>query len=196
MTPGYRRSARNSPRSSTERQAVSKSLGGFVPDASEVVKSNAHTAVLSHAYSALMACTNALASPKYPSYGSSATMLQNHADPTKEGPARAEKMCNNGSHSSKHGSVHAKRPRLQPSLCLHETTVETAQKRAYAGNCWSVLTSKCNEVGGQAREQEHKSEIDAFVAALTALARTDNVVLVSLCLVGRVQSICLVHPCQ
>lgn len=52
-----------------------------------------------------------------------------------------------------------------------EVSVETAQKRAYANNCWSVLL--------RMRDQRRATD---FIAEMAALARTDTLVLVSSCI--------------
>ncbi|CAM9299674.1 unnamed protein product, partial [Sphacelaria rigidula] len=70
----------------------SVNLCAFLVDATDVLRSSAYTAVLSHACAALMACTTEV---------------------TRSDEARWP--------------------------AASEVSVETAQKRAYANNCWSVL---------------------------------------------------------
>lgn len=86
------------------------------------MRSSAYTAVLSHAYLALVVCTN---------------------EETRVGKGHA------------------------PSAS--EMSVETAQKRAYASNCWNVLL--------RMREQRRATD---FIANMATLARTDTLVMVSL----------------
>lgn len=111
-----------------ENNEESAGLSTFMVDATDVMRSSAYTAVLSHAYSALMACTN-------------------------------EKTCMDEA--------------CAPSAS--EMSVETAQKRAYASNCWSVFL--------RIREQRRATD---FIAKMATLARTDMLVLVSLNILYRV----------
>lgn len=93
----------------------------FLVDATNVLRSSAYTAVLSHACAALMACTTEV---------------------TRSDESRWP--------------------------AASEVSVETAQKRAYANNCWSVLL----------RMRDQRGATD-FIAEMAALARTDTLVLVS-----------------
>lgn len=70
------------------------------------------------------------------------------------------------------------RKRGRPSFA-HETSVETAQKRAYASNCYGVLLSKCNHSDGPRGQVFDDNGVASFMAQMATLARMDTVVLVS-----------------
>lgn len=142
-----------------------RSLRSFVEDATEVIKARGNTASLSHACSALLACAS-----------------------------RSGEVCTSGSASCGGGLIPSetletalcsagqaplrRRKRGRPAL-VYETSVETAQKRAYASNCYGILLSKCNHAGGPNSRGLNDSGVASFVAKMAALAGVDTVVLVS-----------------
>ncbi|CAM9107786.1 unnamed protein product, partial [Ectocarpus fasciculatus] len=67
--------------------------------------------------------------------------------------------------------------------CLYEMSVETAQKRAYANNCFMFLSSRCARDDGQHKHGVLAEQVTSFILELSELARTDIVSLEILCLV-------------
>lgn len=62
---------------------------------------------------------------------------------------------------------------------MYEMNVETAQKRAYASNCYRVLLSEYSRDDGERRRHLQDDGGISFIVHMTALAHTDSVVLVS-----------------
>lgn len=62
-------------------------------------------------------------------------------------------------------------------------SVDTAQKRAYASNCFTFLSSSCFQDDGQHKHGVLPEQVTSFILELSELARTDIVSLEILCLV-------------
>ncbi|CAM9324498.1 unnamed protein product [Ectocarpus sp. 6 AP-2014] len=67
--------------------------------------------------------------------------------------------------------------------CLYEMSVDTAQKRAYASNCFTFLSSRCAQGDGQHKHGVLAEQVTSFILELSELAQTDIVSLEILCLV-------------
>ncbi|CAB1107394.1 unnamed protein product [Ectocarpus sp. CCAP 1310/34] len=67
--------------------------------------------------------------------------------------------------------------------CLYEMSVDTAQKRAYASNCFTFLSSRCAQDDGQHKHGVLAEQVTSFILELSELAQTDIVSLEILCLV-------------
>ncbi|CAN0211377.1 unnamed protein product [Ectocarpus sp. 13 AM-2016] len=67
--------------------------------------------------------------------------------------------------------------------CLYEISVDTAQKRAYASNCFTFLSSRCAQDDGQHKDGVLAEQVTSFILELSDLAQTDVVSLEVLCLV-------------
>ena len=151
-----------------------RSLRSFVEDATEVIKTRGNTASLSHACSALLACASrsgevctpgpsaGVHTPRSASCGGG--LIPSETLETALGSAEQDPLW--------------RRKRGRPAL-VYETSIETAQKRAYASNCLGVLLSKCNHAGAPQSRGMNDNAVASFVAKMAALARVDTVVLVS-----------------
>lgn len=130
------------------------SLAVFVGNATDVIKLSGNTAALSHAYSALSVCTVA------------------NADDSNIDFSRIPPGLTVGSKSLRL-DLQRKR-RRQPST--YEMSIETAQKRAYASNCYRVLLSKIKE---ECPKGEACDEGKRFIARIASLSNSEDVVMVS-----------------
>ncbi|CAM9104471.1 unnamed protein product [Discosporangium mesarthrocarpum] len=151
------------------------SFGAFIEDAAEVMRSRAETAVLSHACSALRACSREEVAKQY-SAKSRDRKFPYPGILSPHGGARTLSMQSGrwATHKNTHGF---------PSS--YEISVETAQKRAYASNCYSVLLSK--HIEDEARQQEglpvsNLGSSERFLQEMGVLAQSDIIVLEILCL--------------
>lgn len=143
-------------------------------DATEVIKTRGNTAYLSHACSALLACAS-----RTTEVGTSRPAAGVRTSPSAScgtGLIPSETLetvlCCAGQDPTR------RRKRGRPSF-VHETSVETAQKRAYASNCYGVLLSKCNHDDGPRGRGFDDNGVTSFIAQMATLARMDVVVLVS-----------------
>lgn len=124
-----------------------KILGSFVEDAVNVVTSHGRLAVMSHAYSALVVCVG----------GSSELVSGASASVSSE------------------ESIRESSTRRRP--CIYEMSVETAQKRAYASNCYNQVLSEYT------RDVRQGKRATSFMEELIAIAHRDTIALEVLCLV-------------
>lgn len=148
-------------------------LRPFVEDATEVIKTRGNTACLSHACSALLACASRTAE-----VGTSQLAAGVQASPSSSGGGLfPSETLETGLCCAEQGPPR-RRKRGRPAF-VYETSVETAQKRAYASNCYGVLLSKCNQGDGTRGRGFNDNGVNSFIAQMTALARMDTVVLVS-----------------
>ncbi|CAM9303136.1 unnamed protein product [Choristocarpus tenellus] len=144
-------------------EVYSKSLSVFVDDASKVMRSRANTAILSHACSALNACSSG--------GGSSTGCKLMKGEGISVIPSCS---CTWGFSRDVH---------LPITPCTYEVSIETAQKRAYASNCYSLLMCKHEEdKSGHTDTHMQEGETAAFLHRMSALARGDPVVLEIMCL--------------
>lgn len=122
-------------------------LSSFVEDAGNIVTCHGRLAVMSHAYSALVVCV-----------GGSSEM-----GPGISASDRSEE-------SIREVSI-TRRP------CVYEMSVETAQKRAYASNCYNQLLSEYDQDVRQGKRAT------SFVEELVEIGRADTVAVEVLCLI-------------
>lgn len=151
------------------------SLSYFVEDATDTVRSRGNMAALSHTYSALLMF--------FPNsrrrLGSFEAGLGSQA-PCSSFEGKLFHMSERFDISSfwagkvlPNCSSKEKRPRM------YEMSIETAQKRAYASNCYNLLLSKCMRDEGRREQNKNSDEAATFVGQMATLARADDVVAVS-----------------
>lgn len=121
-------------------------LGSFVEDAGNIVTSHGCLAAISHAYSALVVCV-----------GGSSELESGTSAPDSSGE-----------------NIREGRTRRRP--CVYEMSVETAQKRAYASNCYNQLLSEYDQDVRQGKQTT------SFIEELVEVARRDAVAIEVLCL--------------
>lgn len=151
-----------------------RSLRSFVEDATEVIKTRGNTAYLSHACSALLACASRTTEvgTSRPPAGVQTSPSASCGGGLIPSETLETALCCAGHDSPR------RRKRGRPAF-VYETSVETAQKRAYASNCYGVLFSKCNHGDGPRSRSFDDNGVTSCIAQMATLARMDTVVLVS-----------------
>lgn len=151
-------------------------FSAFSIDAANVMRSCANTAAVSHGHSALLACMDRGAAPRF-----------------SEPPACCAKRvsCFSAREAFASFTGSAVTPDVGETLredgeesrriSVYETSAVTAQKRAYASNCCSVLLSMCSQSDGDRVDRRRGDEATVFIADMAALTWTDTTVMVSLC---------------
>lgn len=122
-------------------------LSSFVADAGSIVTSTGRLAVISHAYSALVVCVGGISE------------LESGISPS----------------DSSGESIREVSTRRRP--CVYEMSVETAQKRAYASNCYNQLLSEFNQ------DVQQGNQATSFLEELVEISRGDTIAMEVLCLV-------------
>ncbi|CAM9099714.1 unnamed protein product [Ascophyllum nodosum] len=149
-----------------------ESLSKFIGDATDVVKSSGNTAALSHTFSTLSVCSMVADCDEY-----SVTLSRHPPEVTARAPVESE-TCIGPIDDGKQ-----RKRRREP--WTYDTSVETAQKRAYATNSYRILLSEVLPVKRDHRRDRQERAADegtSFIAKMASLAISDVVVLEVMCL--------------
>ena len=133
-----------------------------------MVKSSGNTAALSHTFSTLSVCSMVADCDEY-----SVTLSRHPPEVTARAPVESE-TCIGPIDDGKQ-----RKRRREP--WTYDTSVETAQKRAYATNSYRILLSEVLPVKRDHRRDRQERAADegtSFIAKMASLAISDVVVLV------------------
>lgn len=149
------------PRAKSDGVQQPRPLASFIDDATNILKSRGGTAALSHAHSSLSVCadTGAVAS----------NVLRGPFAPEQFPGDTLDTLSVPGN---------GKRWRSDRWCSQYEFRVETAQKRSYASICYYTLCPTDDRRNGYCSWRQYDDESIHFISDLTALARTDIVVMV------------------
>lgn len=157
-------------------------LETFIADAASVVKCYAYTSLLSHAVSAQLACLEApFCHEEFLAY------IAEHNNDAGNASRGRDRMFAHNVQLKQVAQVEQYR-----SISAYEVSVETAQKRGYASNCFKVMLAKYDKLCST-DDQEHISGAEEFIRDIGSVAQTDVIALVRALHVCLARALCTGH---